>query len=178
MAVARNISREHTDLAVRDFAGGPGVLARNAARRLALLEKTGFINHQHRVGIGQRFDDVVAHDVTQRVGVPLSAPQHRLLSPRTRITGRLGAHPAGLTALLAEQPIQEQAGRDGHALLLEQRPHPRLDVAQCRRPKFQCRLDRRTRHHDLRIESWSRIDSEIGSPRNCSVSVSVRPGTS
>ena len=40
-----------------------------------------------------------------------------------------GSHPAGLAPLLAEQPVQEKPGRHRHALLHEQRSHPRRDVA-------------------------------------------------
>ena len=41
MTMARNVGREHADLAVCDLAGGTSVLPRHSARRLALLEAHG-----------------------------------------------------------------------------------------------------------------------------------------
>ena len=53
VAVARHIGGEDADLAVGDLARRAGVLPRHAARRLALLEKAGLIDHQHRISVGQ-----------------------------------------------------------------------------------------------------------------------------
>src|SRR3712207_7598848 len=62
----RSVGGEHADLAVRDLARRAGVLARDAAGALALLEKAGFVDHQHRVCVGQHLQRAVAHDVAQR----------------------------------------------------------------------------------------------------------------
>ena len=51
MTVARNIGSEDADLAVRDLACGTSILPRHSARRLALLEKAGLVDHQDRVVI-------------------------------------------------------------------------------------------------------------------------------
>src|SRR5208282_1702078 len=72
--------------------------------------------------------------------------QNGLLSPRTRIASRFGAHPARLTTLLAEQALKKILRGKGHTRLREQRPNPTLHVTQRRRPQFQRRLDRCSRH--------------------------------
>jgi hypothetical protein len=72
---------EHADLAVRDLPGQTGVLTSDPAGGFALLEKACLIDHQDRIVIRQMLDDVIAHDVAQRVGVPSAATQDRLLPP-------------------------------------------------------------------------------------------------
>ena len=49
-ALVRDIGGKHADLAVGDLARRSGVLAAHAARVLALLEKAGLVDHQHRPG--------------------------------------------------------------------------------------------------------------------------------
>src|ERR1700681_1721731 len=49
MTVARNVGSEDADLAVRDLARGTSVLPRHSARRLALLEKAGLVDHEDRI---------------------------------------------------------------------------------------------------------------------------------
>src|SRR3954453_22760043 len=56
MTVGRNVGCENTDLAVRDLARRTSVLPRHSARRLALLEKTGLIDHEDRVIARQMLD--------------------------------------------------------------------------------------------------------------------------
>jgi hypothetical protein len=89
-----------------------GFVRRHPATRLALLEKSvdplrgSTIDHQYRVGVGQRLQRIVAHHVAQRLRVPTAAAENRLLPSWPRITSRLGAHPAGLAALGSQQSIQ------------------------------------------------------------------------
>src|SRR5580658_8457983 len=45
MTVARYVGSEDANLAVRDLACGTSVLPRHSARRFALLEKAGLIDH-------------------------------------------------------------------------------------------------------------------------------------
>jgi hypothetical protein len=52
MAVARHIGGEHPNLAIRDLARRARVLARNPARRLALLQEAGLVDDQHRFLVG------------------------------------------------------------------------------------------------------------------------------
>jgi hypothetical protein len=35
--------------------------------------QAGFINHQHRIGVGQRFQRIIAYDVTQRIRLSTAA---------------------------------------------------------------------------------------------------------
>jgi hypothetical protein len=54
MAVPRHVGREDADLAIGDLARRAGVLSPNATGGLALLEKAGLVDHQHRIRVGQR----------------------------------------------------------------------------------------------------------------------------
>jgi hypothetical protein len=53
MAMTRNVGSEDADLAVRNLACRTGVLPRYAARRVALLEKTGLVDDEDRIVICQ-----------------------------------------------------------------------------------------------------------------------------
>jgi hypothetical protein len=144
--VPRRIGGEDPDLAVGDLARRAGVLPPDAARCLALLEKAGLINDQHRIRVSQRLQRVVAHDVAQRICLPAAAAKDGLLPPRPGIARRLGPHPARLAPLRPEQPIEELASRCRHPVLGEQGTDPCLGLPQRRRPQFQRRLDRCTAH--------------------------------
>src|SRR5476649_1936452 len=109
MTVARHVGGEDADLAVRDLASGTSVLPRHSAGGLALLEKAGLVDHQHRIVIGQMLDDIVAYDIAQAIGIPIPATQDRLLPPWAGIASRLRAHPTGLALLISQQALQEQA---------------------------------------------------------------------
>src|SRR4051794_20261966 len=109
MAMARHIGGKNANLAVRDLPCGTRILPCHATRGFALLQEAGLINHQHCVIIAQMFDDILANNIPQRIGVPTVAAKQFLLPPRPSIARRLRTHPAGLTLLLAEQPIQKQA---------------------------------------------------------------------
>src|SRR5229473_2417816 len=82
MTVARNVGSEDPDLAVRDLARRTSVLPRHAARRLALLEKAGLVDHEDRIVIRQMLDDIIANDIAQVISIPIPATQDRLLPPR------------------------------------------------------------------------------------------------
>ena len=146
MAMARHVGGEHTDLAIGDLACRTRILPRHPARCLALLEEPGFINHQHRIIVREMLDDILAHHVAQRIGLPPVTPQKRLLPPRPRIASCLGAHPSRLAPLIAKQSVQEQACIHRRTLLREQWTHPALHVPQRRCPQLQRRLDRCSRH--------------------------------
>ncbi|KGJ06269.1 hypothetical protein IT41_03685 [Paracoccus halophilus] len=104
------------------------------------------INRQHRIRIRQRFQRIVAEDVTQGIGIPLSATQYRLLPPGCLVAGSLCPHPPGLAPFLARKATEKLPGRRRNTLLREQRPHPRLHIPKRRSPKFQRFLDRQSRH--------------------------------
>src|ERR1700738_2894383 len=78
MTVARYVGSEDADLAVRDLACGTSVLPRHPARRLALLEKAGLVDHEDRIVIRQMLDDIIADDIAQAIRIPIPAPQDRL----------------------------------------------------------------------------------------------------
>src|ERR1700722_11584558 len=134
MTVARNIGSEDSDLAVRDLTCGTSVLPRHSARRLALLEKAGLVDHKDCIVIRQMLDDIIAHDIAQAISIPIIATEDRLLPPRARIACGLGAHPTSFTLLISEQTLQKQACIRRNTLLPEQRTYPRLDLPKRRRP--------------------------------------------
>src|SRR3982075_103418 len=82
MTVARNVGSEDSDLAVRDLAGGTSILPRHSARRLALLEKAGLVDHEDRIVIRQMLDDIIADDIAQAISIPIPATQDRQPPPR------------------------------------------------------------------------------------------------
>src|SRR5258708_1544602 len=143
MTVARNVGSEDSDLAVRNLACRTGVLPRHSARRLALLEKAGLVDHQHCIVIRQMLDDIVAHDIAQGISVPIPTPQNCLLPPWARIASRLRPLPTGLALLISEQTFQEQARIRRHTLLREQRTYAFLDLSKRRRPQRKRLLNRR-----------------------------------
>src|SRR3984893_15013567 len=143
MTVARNVGREDADLAVRDLARRTSVLTRHAARRLALFEKAGLIDHEDRVIVRQILDDIVADDIAQGIRIPIPATQDRLLPPWARIACGLSAHPTGLALLISEQAFQKQASILHNTLLPEQWTYPLLDLPKRRRPQRKRLFNRR-----------------------------------
>jgi hypothetical protein len=77
MPVARHRGGEHADLAGGDLPRRARVLACNPAGRLALLQKAGLVDDKNRLLIGQRFQRVIAHNVAQRIGVPVATAKDR-----------------------------------------------------------------------------------------------------
>src|SRR6476660_8754233 len=88
MAVTRHVGSKNTDLTVRNFARRTSILPRYSARCLALLEKAGLIDHQHRVLVGKMLSDIVAHHIAQSIRIPPVTAQNRLLPPWPRIARR------------------------------------------------------------------------------------------
>jgi len=78
----------------------------------------------------------------------------RARRPRPRIASRLGARPARLAPLLAEQPVEKMRRRSRHARLREQRPQPTLHFTQRRRPQPQRRPNRRSRHPMISMPNY------------------------
>src|ERR1700682_1518041 len=103
MTGGRHVRGGAAEPAVRDIAGGTSVLPRHPARRLALLEKAGLVDHEDRIVIRQMLDDIIADDIAQTISIPIPATQDRLLPPRTGIASCLRAHPTGLSLLISEQ---------------------------------------------------------------------------
>jgi hypothetical protein len=100
------VGQEDRNLAVLLLAGGAGVLALDPGRAVALLHKARLVQHQHRVGIPQLLNDVVAQVVADAVGVPPGAVEQPLHPVRGHLTGLLSQPPAVLALELAQQPSQ------------------------------------------------------------------------
>src|SRR6185437_4530441 len=143
MTMTRNVGSEDADLAVRNLACRTSVLPRHSAGRLALLEKAGLVDHQHRIVIRQMLDDIVAHDIAQGISVPIPTTQNGLLPPWAGIASRLRAHPTGLALLISQQTFQEQTRIRRNTLLREQRTYPLLDLSKRRRPQRKRLFNRR-----------------------------------
>src|SRR5260221_5855160 len=143
MTVARNVGSEDSDLAVRDLACGTSVLPRHSARRLALLEKAGLVDHEDRIVIRQMLDDIIADDIAQGIRIPIPATQDRLLPPSARIACGLSAHPTGLALLVSKQTFQKQASILRNTLLPEQWTYPLLDLPKRHRPQRKRLFNRR-----------------------------------
>jgi hypothetical protein len=96
------------DLGVLDPAGGAGVLTLHPDGALALLQITGLVDHQDRVGFAEVVNDVVAQVGGDPVGVP-DRPVQQVLHPvRAGLTGVLGDRPAVLARQLREHAVQER----------------------------------------------------------------------
>ena len=156
VAFRGHISGEDADLAIGDLAGRPGVLPSNAARRRALLEEAGLVDDQHGVALGQRLERIVAHNIAQRVGIPVAAPQHRLLAPGTGIASGLRSHPPRLAPLRSEQRVQESRGRSHNTWMPDQPTQTGLRFPQFGRPELQQILNGNPRHRTLPQNSINR----------------------
>src|SRR5271157_4350200 len=143
MTVARHVGGEDADLAVRDLASRTSVLSRHPARRLALLEKAGLVDHQDRVVIRQMLDHIIADNIAQAISIPIPPTQDRLLPPRARIASCLRAHPTGFALLISEQTLEKQASIRRNTILIEQRTYPFLDLTKRRRPQRKRLFNRR-----------------------------------
>src|SRR3979409_2711653 len=108
MTVERNVGSEDSDLTVRDLTRRTSVLPRHSARCLALLEKAGLVDHEHRIVIRQVLNDIVPDDVAQGISVPIPTTQNCLLPPWPRIDSRLRAHPTGPAPLVSTQTSPEE----------------------------------------------------------------------
>jgi len=118
-------------------------LPRHSARRLALLEKAGLVDHEDRIVIRQMLDDIIADDIAQGIRIPIPATQDRLLPPWARIACGLSAHPTGLALLISKQTFQKQASILRNTLLPEQWTYPLLDLPKRRRPQRKRLFNRR-----------------------------------
>jgi hypothetical protein len=126
----------------------------NAARRLALLEEAVFVDDQHGIALGQRLKHIVAHNIAQRVGIPVAAAQHCLLAPRTDAAGGLRPHPARLAPLWPKQRVKESHSRGQDARVIDQPTQSGLGFPQFGRSKLQKIFNGNTAHR-ISPKSWS-----------------------
>ena len=106
MAMPAGIGEKHPDLTVLDAAGGAGVLAFDAGRLVALLEKAGLVEHQHGVRIAEMLDDIGAQVIAHGVGIPVHAGEEILHAIGAGIAGGFRQVPAVLALERREQALQ------------------------------------------------------------------------
>ena len=133
------IGQEDPDLAVLDPPGGAGILALHPGRLVALLEEPGLVHHQHPTRIAEALHDVVAHLITQPLGVPAGGGQQPLHPIWGRLSGLFGQLPAVLALNVAEQAAHK--GSDPPADLGPGKPgaDPFAQSLELRRPAFDLR---------------------------------------
>jgi hypothetical protein len=81
----------------------------HADRVPALLHISSLIDHQHRAGLAEVLDDVVAQVLAHSVGIPAGPGQQVLHAVRRGIPGVLGQRPAVLPGQIGQQPEHESA---------------------------------------------------------------------
>ena len=106
MAMSAGIGEKDTNLTVLNAAGSTGVLAFDARRLVALLEKAGLIEHQHGVRIAQVLDYIGAQIIAHGVGIPVHAGQEILHAIGCHVAGGFRQVPAVLALERREQPLQ------------------------------------------------------------------------
>ena len=135
----RGVGQEDADLAVLGGSRRAGVLARDAAGLLPLLQKAGLV-HDEDAGrlVAEVLDDVVPEVVADAVGVPGGGAQQALHPPGPGLADRLRELPA----VLALDPLQ-QAGQVAPG------PFPRFGAGEAAadprvqlRPSVRAPLDR------------------------------------
>jgi hypothetical protein len=67
--------QEHAQLTVLDAPGGAGVLPLHTGGAGALLQESGFVDHEYSVTVAEVFDGVGAHVIADPVNVPGDCPE-------------------------------------------------------------------------------------------------------
>jgi hypothetical protein len=102
------------------------------------LQIAGLVRDQHRIGIAEMLDNVIAQVITQPVGVN-SGPVQQVLHPvRACISGVFCDRPAVLTRQVRQQTEQQTL-----------RPQPGLDPGEPAADPAQQPIDRSPQHHRL-----------------------------
>ena len=73
MTVSAVIGQKRTDLSIFDASGSAAVLTSNTSRHASFLEKAGFINDEHRIGVTKMLNGVVLEFISHSFDIPLSA---------------------------------------------------------------------------------------------------------
>jgi hypothetical protein len=110
MPAAAGVHQGDGDLGVLDPPGGAGVLALHPNRCRPLLEVAGLVHHQHRLGVAQVLDHVVAEVIAHLVVIPHRPGQQVLHPVRVGVAGVLGDRPAVLAWQLRQQAAHERPG--------------------------------------------------------------------
>src|SRR3954469_22750634 len=108
--MAAGVAKENADLAVLDAPRRAGVLAVDAGRLGALLEKASLIQHQDCVVITQMLDHIGPQIIAERIGVPVNAREELLHAVWSGVPGRLGEVPAVLALQGGQQALKIRQG--------------------------------------------------------------------
>jgi hypothetical protein len=103
------VGQKHPDLGVLDPAGGAGVLPLGSDRTGPLLDVSGLVHDQHRVGVTEMFHRDIPHVVAHLIGIPYRPRQQVLHPVRRRVSGVLGDRPAVLARQVGQQSLHERA---------------------------------------------------------------------
>src|SRR4051794_6209620 len=116
MPAGAGIAQVHGDLRVLDTPGGAGVLPLHPDRVRPLLHVPGLVDDQHRTGLAEVLDDVVAQILLDAVGVP-SGPRQQMLHPiGGGVAGMLGQRPAVLARRSASSASRNPRTRRRHSI--------------------------------------------------------------
>jgi hypothetical protein len=96
VALAGGVAQIHRDLGVFDATGGAGVLALHPDGVSALLQITGLVDDEHRLGRTEVLHNVAAQVLTHSVVVPHSPAQQVLQTLRGGVSNVLSDRPAVL----------------------------------------------------------------------------------
>src|SRR3954469_24668469 len=122
--MAAGVAKENADLAVLDAPRRAGVLAVDAGRLGALLEKARLIQHQDRVVITQVLDHIGPQIIAERIGVPVNAREELLHAVWRVVAGRLGEVPAVLPLQGGQQALKIRQGASARLRTPEPRGNP------------------------------------------------------
>ena len=106
LAQRAGIAQKHPNWAVLHFSDRAAILPGDTSRVTAFLEKPGFVEDQHAVGIPQRLPAIGAQLVADGVGVPIGAAQQILEAVGSRLTADFRHLPAILALDRTEQAAQ------------------------------------------------------------------------
>jgi hypothetical protein len=127
------VGQIHRDLGVLNPPGGAGVLPLHPDRVLALLQIARLINHEDRIRLGERVDNVAAQVITHRLGVPARSSKQMLQPVRSQVTAMLGDRPAVLALQPAQHPEHQPARVSQRLVAREPRRDP-IDHLAVRHP--------------------------------------------
>ena len=122
--MAAGVAEENADLAVLDAPRRAGILAVDAGRLGALLEKAGLIQHQDCVVIAQVLDHIGPQIIAERIGVPVNAREELLHAVWRVVAGRLGEVPAVLPLQGSQQALKISQGASARLRTPEPRGNP------------------------------------------------------
>jgi len=110
MTFGRGIVEKHPDLTVLDPRGRSTISARDADRMFAFLQEARLIQVQNAKSIADPLHDIIAANVAGMIGIPKSAPEHRLHAPGRFIAHMFGQLPTVLRLHPNNQAVETKPG--------------------------------------------------------------------